>query len=119
VRWSQRTTTTNLNLISVAPVASTRYSFTAEVWEQPSTGAWHFVSLPTTDADDIEEAFGRRAAGFGSIRVEATIGMTTWHTSLFPDSKRATYVLPLKKSVRVAEGLAAGSMARVDLTIVD
>jgi Domain of unknown function (DUF1905) len=99
-------------------VTSTRYSFAAEVWEQPSTGAWHFVSLPTTDADDIEEAFGRRAAGFGSIRVEVTIGTTTWQTSLFPDSKRATYVLPVKKSVRVAEGLEAGSTARVDLTIV-
>ena len=100
-------------------MVSTRYSFTAEVWEQPSTGAWHFVSLPTADADDIEEAFGRRAVGFGSIRVEVTIGATTWRTSLFPDSKRETYVLPVKKSVRVAEGLTAGSMARVDVNIVD
>ena len=97
---------------------ASRFSFTAELWEQPGPGLWHFLSLPEAEADDIEERFGRRAAGFGSIRVEVAIGSSRWRTSLFPDAKRATYVLPVKKAVRVAQGLAAGSTASVDLVVL-
>ena len=99
-------------------MAPSRFSFTAVVWEHDGPATWHFVSLPEAEADDIEEMFGHRAGGFGSVRVEVTIGTTRWLTSLFPDSKRGTYVLPLKKAVRVAEGLSAGSMTRVDLVVV-
>ncbi|MGD9793254.1 MAG: DUF1905 domain-containing protein [Acidimicrobiia bacterium] len=93
-------------------------TFTAEVWEHDSTGAWHFVSLPEELADDIEETHGHRAKGFGSLRVEAIIGNTTWRTSIFPDSKRSTYVLPVKKAVRTAEGLTAGTLATVHLEVL-
>jgi hypothetical protein len=50
--------------------------------------------------------------------VDVTVGSTRWSTSIFPDSKRGTYVLPLKKAVRVAEGLSAGASARVELDVV-
>lgn len=95
-----------------------RYSFRAEVWEHHGTAAWYFVSLPDDEADDIEERYGGSAGGFGSVRVEVTIGRTTWRTSLFPDSKRRTYVLPVKKAVRVAEGLDAGVTAAVALRVL-
>jgi hypothetical protein len=99
-------------------VAVARYSFATELWEWDGNASWHFVSVPEDDADDIEERFGGRAGGFGSIRVEVTIGSSTWRTSLFPDSKRRTYVLPVKKPVRSAEGLTAGSTAAVTLTVL-
>ena len=69
-------------------------------------------------ADEIEETFGRHAGGFGSVRIEATVGATTWRTSIFPDTKRQTYVLPMKKQVRTAEGLASGSTAQIELRVV-
>jgi hypothetical protein len=95
-----------------------RYTFTAEVWEHSGAGAWHFVDLPEDTADDIEERHGATAAGFGSIRVEVTVGSSTWQTSLFPDSKRKTYVLPLKKPVRRAERLVEGSIASVTIVVL-
>ena len=81
------------------------YSFSAEVWEWDAKKSWTFVSIPEDVADDIEERFGRSAAGFGSIRVEVTVGDTVWRTSLFPSTEEKTYVLPVKKVVRTAEGL--------------
>lgn len=93
------------------------FSFDAEVWLHTG-GSWHFVSVPEEVADDIEAMFGHRAAGFGSLRVEVAIGSSTWQTSIFPDAKRATYVLPVKKAVRKAEGLDAGSTARVRLAVI-
>jgi len=94
------------------------FEFSAELWEHEGTASWFFVSLPEDVADDIEQQFGHRAAGFGSIRVEVTVGSTVWLTSLFPDDKRATYALPVKKAVRIAEGLAAGSAATFTIRVV-
>ena len=88
------------------------------MWEHDGSASWHFLSVPEPIADDLEAEFGHRAAGFGSLRVEVTIGSSTWQTSLFPDSKRSTYVLPLKKAVRTAEGLSAGSTAQVELVVL-
>ena len=95
-----------------------RYAFHSTVWEHDGQGAWHFLDLPHDEADEIEEAHGGSAGGFGSVRVEVTIGTTTWRTSLFPDSKRGTYVLPVKKDVRRREGLEAGSAADVELVVI-
>lgn len=94
------------------------FVFRAELWEHDGPAAWFFISLPDEIADDIDERFGQFAGGFGSVRVEVTIGSTTWQTSLFPDSKRATYVLPVKKQVRTAERLSAGSAVDVRLAVV-
>jgi hypothetical protein len=98
---------------------STSYSFTAELWEWSSKASWFFLSLPEADADDIEERFGRTAPGFGSIRVEVSIGATTWRTSIFPSTTEKTYVLPVKKAVRSAEELTPGVHASVELMIIE
>lgn len=95
-----------------------RFTFTAELWEHDGPGGWHFVSVPEADADEIDEAFGHVAKGFGSQKVDVTIGRTRWSTSIFPDRKRGTYVLPVKKAVRAAEQLAAGSQVWVEIVVV-
>ena len=38
--------------------------------------AWHFVTLPPELADDVREVGAGARAGFGSVRVTATIGST-------------------------------------------
>ena len=94
--------------------------FVAEVWQWDSrkSDSWFFVSLPPDLADDIDAEHGHRAKGFGSLRVEVRIGTTTWQTSIFPDTKRKTYVLPLKKAVRSKEGLANGQQTAVTLEVL-
>jgi Domain of unknown function (DUF1905) len=92
-----------------------RYTFRAELWRYEGPDPWHFVSLPAEVADDIRAKFGERAAGFGSIKVEAAVGSTRWTTSLFPDKSRGTYLLPVKKAVRVAEHLEESNVVGVTL----
>ena len=93
------------------------YAFRAELWQYEGPAAWHFVSLPLDVADDIRARFGAHASGFGSIKVEATVGSTRWATSLFPDKTRGTYLLPIKKAVREAEGLEPGDRVKVSLRV--
>lgn len=70
--------------------------------------AWHFLGIDKGPASEIRKNFGGIAKGFGSLPVQVTIGKTAWKTSIFPDSKNGTYLLPLKASVRKAEAIYAG-----------
>jgi hypothetical protein len=99
-------------------MAASTYAFTAELWEWEGKAAWHFFSLPEDVTDEIDERHAADAGGFGSVKVEATIGSTSWRTSIFPDSKRGTFILPVKKAVRTAEGLADGATAELRLRVL-
>ncbi|RBY94161.1 DUF1905 domain-containing protein [Blastococcus sp. TBT05-19] len=92
-------------------------TFSAVLWEHDGSMAWHFVTLPPELADDVREVGAGARAGFGSVRVTATIGGTTWQTSLFPEARTRSYVLPVKKPVRTAEGLRAGDRVQVQLVV--
>ena len=94
-------------------------SFESELWEWDAQASWYFVSLPERDADEIAERSDGRARGFGSVRVEVTIGSSTWRTSVFPDAKKGTYVLPVKKAVRSKEAIGPGSTVFVALVTLD
>ena len=99
-------------------MAALRFSFDAELWEwSEGPGSWHFLSLPGDASDDIREQAGPKGPGFGSVPVDVAIGETKWSTSVFPDKKGGVYVLPVKKAVREAEGLAAGSRVQVKLLV--
>ena len=95
------------------------FEFEASLWRWRSNAAWHFVTLPHDVADDLEELSALARRGFGSVRVEVTVGSTTWKTSVFPDAKAASYVLPVKRAVRDAESLVEGSMLAVCLRPID
>jgi Domain of unknown function (DUF1905) len=97
-------------------------SFTAPLWVWQSAkpdakaGSWHFITVPADEAGLIRMAVPR-TGGFGSVRVKVSIGETRWSTSIFPDSKTGTYLLPVKAEVRKREGLAVGETAEVTLSI--
>jgi hypothetical protein len=95
-----------------------RWEFDAELWRYKGDSAWHFVTLPFDEADEIEERAAGATRGFGSVKVRVTVGATTWDTSLFPDSAAKSYVLPVKKAVRTAEDLADGEPVRVSLELL-
>jgi hypothetical protein len=94
------------------------WTFTAPVWRWRE-GSWRFVTLPEDVSDEVDEAVGDATGGFGSVRVEVSVGASVWRTSLFPSSSAAAYVLPVKKAVRVAEGLADDDPAEVSIRLVE
>lgn len=95
------------------------YRFDAELWLHHGEATWHFVTLPGDVSDDIEARTANTRRGFGSARVRVTVGATTWSTSVFPDTTRQAYVLPVKKSVRQAEALADGDVVAITLALAD
>lgn len=89
---------------------SRTYQFRSKVWVYPGMDAWRFVTISKKDSEAIKKKYGAGARGWGSLLVTATIGHTSWDTSIFPDSKSATYLLPLKRVVRTKEGIDDGDL---------
>lgn len=100
------------------------FTFTAPLWrwQARSTaepGAWCFVTVPAEASQEIRELSDGHTRGFGSVRVVVEAGASRWETSLFPDAARRCYVLPVKKAVRVAEGVEVDDELTLRVTLRD
>lgn len=96
-------------------------TFDAElwIWDARRSETWTFVTLPVEPSEDIRELADGPRRGFGSVRVRVTLGSSTWTTSIFPDKGSGSYVLPVKRAVRNAEGLDVGDIATVTVEIIE
>ena len=93
------------------------YSFEGELWLSKGAGAsWIFVTVPAEISQQIRFLQGK-TKGFGSIRLRAGIGESSWHTSLFPDKASGCYFLPVKASVRKAQAISAEDSVSIELNI--
>ena len=91
------------------------YNMSSKVIVYPGIGGWRFLMIPKKVGKEIKEQFGKYAAGWGSLKVKVVLGKTSWKTSIFPDKKAGTYLLPLKAEVRKNEVIEDG--AKVNFTI--
>ena len=95
--------------------------FSAKCWLYSGKSAWYFLTLPTDIATEIsyfsKALYGGKRMGWGSVKVTVQVGKTSWQTSLFPDSKNKSYVLPLKAAVRKAENIIEGRTVKVCVSI--
>jgi hypothetical protein len=87
------------------------FEFDSELWLWSAKDAWTFASVPAELTEEIRMTAPPR--GFGSVRVEVSIGQTTWRTSVFPSAELGCFVLPVKKSVRTAEDAEAGDAVKI------
>ncbi|WP_310619493.1 DUF1905 domain-containing protein [Flexibacterium corallicola] len=94
------------------------FSFKASIWlTRNSQAAWHFISVPQDYADQIKFMTGSLSNGWGSVPVMVTIGKSCWQTSIFPDKRSGSYILPVKASIRKAEKLGEGDEAVVKMSL--
>jgi hypothetical protein len=80
-------------------------------------GRMHFMVLPDDVSLEIRAHHALNPRGFGSVRVECTIGGMTWRTSVFPQ-KSGGYFLPVKIDVCRRTGIAADDEVTVSLTLI-
>ena len=87
-----------------------------KVWTS-TEGSVHFMTLPDEQADEVRVHAMETPRGFGSVKVECSIGDVTWRTSLFP-VKSGGYFLPVKVAVCRQVGIAAGDEVTVRLELL-
>jgi hypothetical protein len=89
--------------------------FSGEVLRWVGPAPWYFIAVPAEHADVLRAASRLVTYGWGMVPVRAAIGDTEWTTSLFP--KDGVYLLPVKASVRKAEGMQEGDSVQVRLAL--
>lgn len=94
-----------------------RMNVRARLWLYEGPGGWHFVTLPVARAKEIRTSTSGKRRGWGSVPVTVTIGSSTWKTSVFPDRRSSSYVLPVKAGVRRKENLAEGDLVTMKLEV--
>lgn len=90
-------------------------TFSGELWFWKGPAPWYFVTVPEAQSLDLKALSALLTYGWGMIPVQARIGTTGWKTSLF--AKDGRYVVPVKASVRQAEGLTEGDTVTVELDV--
>ena len=88
------------------------------LWKGEGAGRWYFLTIPEEQCDPIRAVRFANPRGFGSVRVEASIGDVAWRTSVFP-LNTGGYLLPIKAEVRKRARISAGDEVTVDLTLID
>lgn len=101
------------------------FTVTTPLWRWQSAtapAAWFFLTIEGEAADGIRLAAisgqwldGRK--GFGSAKVRAMVGDTSWSTSVFPQRESGGWLLPVKAAVRKAEALAEGDAVTVTISL--
>jgi Domain of unknown function (DUF1905) len=109
-------------------------TFGAKLFEWTSTvTSWFFFRMPADQSAELREQMDGLTKGFGSIRVEATIGDSIWQTSVlveatigdsiwqtsvFPEGSTKQYMLPVKAAIRTAQGLLAGESVGISVRVL-
>ena len=93
------------------------FKLSSQVFLYPGMAGWHFISIPKKESELIKKVFGMKSKGWGSIPVEVTLGKIRWMTSIFPDKKSGTYLLPIKAMVRKEEGIMHGDIITFTINI--
>jgi hypothetical protein len=89
--------------------------FAGAVFEWRGPAPFYFVALTADAADDVSAIAATASYGWGCVPVTATVGETTWTTSLIP--KDGGYLLPLRKRVREIEAIVLDAQVSVELVI--
>jgi hypothetical protein len=93
------------------------YKVEVSVWVYPGKAGWHFVNIPKETSENIDFYFHHAKRGWGSLPVEVTVGNANWKTSIFPEKKSGTYLLPLKSEIRKNEEIKEGDKISIRLEI--
>ncbi|MEX0910396.1 MAG: DUF1905 domain-containing protein [Candidatus Paceibacterota bacterium] len=83
-----------------------KFTLTETVQMMPLTNPWLYVDVPLNKIPTGPKR------GWGSVPIIATLGQTTWRTSIFLLQKN-NYFIPLKKKVRIQEGVYCGGVVTI------
>jgi len=92
-----------------------KVEFNGKIWFWKGPAPWFFVTVPAKLCRDLKAVSGFVTNGWGIIPASVRIGKTEWKTALWPKDGR--YIVPIKASVRKAEGLEQGDDVTVRLEV--
>lgn len=87
------------------------YTFEGFVELFPQDNGWHYVKVPIKLSKPLEPLADR-----GLIAIQATVGTSSWPTSLLPMGD-GTHFIALPVKVRKKENIALGAKIKISFTL--
>ncbi|MCL2850083.1 MAG: DUF1905 domain-containing protein [Micrococcales bacterium] len=94
----------------------TRVRFAAPLESVTHGGSTYLVVRVPADESDLIDDLPVLRVGFQGVKVEATIGTTTWKTTVFPD--KTGFLLLVARKRATDENLTVGDRVDVALTVL-
>lgn len=94
-----------------------KYNFNGKPWQYEGPNGWTFISLPVNIAKEIRDILKKEEEGWGRLKMTAKIGETEWKTAIWFDTKKNTYLLPLKAEIRKKERIELDKIFAVTIRI--
>lgn len=79
--------------------------------------SWHFVYIPEKLSRQIKDTARAKKPGVPFVKIKATIGKTSWNTSLFP-TRDGPYLIAIKADARHKEGIDEGDVVKIDCVVI-
>jgi len=92
----------------------TSFTVKGKVWQYSGPGGWHFVNLNRRDSELVRQWPLAKTVAWGYVRVKASVGHTTWDTTLFP-GKGGIYMIAIKAAVRKKENIQLGDVVQIKI----
>ena len=84
-----------------------------------ANGAWRFVGVPKDVSGKIKDyQKGKLRRGWGAVKVKVKVAKTEWITSIFPDKRSGTFLLPLKAKVRQSAEILDDDIVSISLELI-
>lgn len=84
-----------------------------------SPASWWFITIPKVMSDNIRKEIAWQPRKWRwSIPVEVIIGYYKRSTSIFPDKKSGSYLIPIKAIVRKELNIKEWSEIHISLTLI-
>ena len=94
------------------------YVFQGKLQKFPEAGSWKYIVVPRALALELRQRYRPNHGGWSSLRVRATVGASTWLTSIFW-IQRGGYYLFIKAAIRKIENLRLGKSVRATVTLLN
>jgi hypothetical protein len=93
----------------------TNFEISGAIWYWKGPSPYHFLTVPEAQSNELKAIVHLVTYGWGMIPVQAQIGSTRFTTSLF--HKDGLYILPIKESIRKAEGVEEGDPVTASIEV--
>ncbi|WP_288956597.1 DUF1905 domain-containing protein [uncultured Polaribacter sp.] len=94
-----------------------KFTFTSKMWQDNEPFGWFFVSMTKEMSSEIRQYFKNQEEGWGRMKVVAIVKEIEWKTSIWFDTKRNIYLLPIKAEIRKKANLKVDSEFNISILL--
>jgi hypothetical protein len=73
--------------------------------------------MPVEVSAEIRAHTGWAEEGWGRLKATVRVGQSTWGTSVWFDTQRMTYLVPIKAEIRRKEGIAWDAPVEIEVWV--